>query len=875
MNDPAAMARVLIVDDQPDNLYLLSTLLVGHGYRVDSAPNGQEALRIARQSPPDLIITDLLMPVMDGYTFLRHCKADDRLRPIPIVVYTATYTEPEDERLAARLGAAAFIVKPAEPEELLERIRNLPAAGAIEPSPAGDTPDTADTLLREYNQALVRKLESKTLQLEAANRALQQDIAARKVSEQRIQHLNRVYSILSAINQSISREGTPQTILAEACRIAVEKGQFRMAWVGKLDGTGQRVEPAASAGDVDGYLDAVQISLDITSNRAGPTARTLLSGKHTICNDIANDPLFAPWRSEALQRGYRSSASLPLMVNGELFAVFNLYAAEPHFFDDEELQLLDDLAVDMGLALEIHDIEQQRRRAEEELQASEERFREVVENIHEVFWVTDPAKSQILYISPAYQAIWGRSCESLYESPHSWLDAIHADDRERVAEADKSQQVGGDYDEIYRITRPDGSVRWIRDRAFPIRDAEGAVHRVVGTAEDITERRQLEEQFRQAQKMEAIGTLASGIAHDFNNIISAILGNAELALADIDPGHPASESLKEIETAGLRARSLVERILTFSRQHPQEQSVVALPPLIEETVRLLRATLPAGLELTTSLSPSAPNVLADATQIQQVLLNLGTNAWHALDGMAGRIEITLDAVDLDGQAAGEFDAIRPGRYACLKVSDSGRGMDASTLARAFEPFFTTKEPGKGTGLGLSVVHGIVHRHGGTVTLTSDPGNGTTCRICLPATETAANAPAAAATAMPRGDGQRILYLDDEDPLVFLAERILRRLGYHVTGFTSPAEALQAFRDHPLSFDLIITDLNMPGSSGLVVAREMLQLRPEIPVILTSGYISEELKQQAQQAGIAHLLYKANTVDELADAVARFCETSAS
>ncbi|MFI5365423.1 MAG: PAS domain S-box protein [Candidatus Binatia bacterium] len=384
-------------------------------------------------------------------------------------------------------------------------------------------------------------------------------------------------------------------------------------------------------------------------------------------------------------------------------------------------------------------------------------------------------------------------------------------------------------------------------------------------------RAQLEAQLRLAQKMEALGTLAGGIAHDFNNILGAIIGNAALARQDVGSSHPAVESLNEIRKASHRAKDLVQRILAFSSEQSRPRSVILLRPVVEETVTLLRATLPAGVAIVTAFDADTPTVLADPTQIHQVLMNLCTNAWHALEGHPGRIDIHLDGVTLDAEAADAVATLRPGRFARLSVTDTGKGMNADTVERIFDPFFTTKPVGQGTGLGLSVVHGIMKAHDGAVTVASQPGSGTTFHLYFPAAA-APQPPAApepiAVEPVPAAGVQHVLYLDDEESLVFLVTRTLERLGYRVSGYTQAEAALAAVRADPTQFDLVVTDLNMPGISGLEVARELSRLRPELPVVLASGYITEELRAHALQAGVRQLIYKPNTVEELCDVVQR-------
>ena len=376
--------------------------------------------------------------------------------------------------------------------------------------------------------------------------------------------------------------------------------------------------------------------------------------------------------------------------------------------------------------------------------------------------------------------------------------------------------------------------------------------------------RRYEAQLRQVQKMESVGTLAGGIAHDFNNILAAILGNAALAREAVGDGHPAAAHLAEIHKASVRARSLVQQILTFSRHEPQLLVIQALAPVVEETHKLLRATLPAGVELDLTLADALPFVCADATQIQQVLMNLCTNAWHALREGSGRIGIGLEEVALDAAIAQRLGGLSAGAYAHLWVSDTGSGMDAATRERIFEPFFTTKPVGQGTGLGLSVVHGIVAAHNGAIAVDSEPGLGSTFHLYLPAVDAPRadrNRRAAPAPAAP-GHGEHVLYLDDDEAITAVVEHVLRRAGYRVSCFQDALEALAAVRADPQAFDFVVTDFNMPRCSGLDVAQEVALIRPGMPVVISSGYISDELLAGAREAHVGGLLEKQKTFEDL-------------
>ncbi len=490
---------------------------------------------------------------------------------------------------------------------------------------------------------------------------------------------------------------------------------------------------------------------------------------------------------------------------------------------------------------------------------------------HAIVAITDP-RGRITFVNDKFCAISRYSYGELVGQDHRIVNSAHHS-KEFFRDMWSTISAGRVWQGEIRNKAKDGSHFWVATTIVPFLDELGKPRQYVAIRADITERKRAEDQLRQAQRMESIGTLAGGIAHDFNNILSAILGNAELARMDTDPDHEAYHSIEEIKKAGLRAKSLVQQILTFGRQQPSEQRVIALAPIIDETVSLMRATLPASVRINTVLAPDAPNVLADSGQVHQVLVNLCTNAWHAIEDRSGRIDITLSGVTFDRPSSADVSAVRPGRYACITITDNGKGMDTVTLKRIFEPFFTTKAPGKGTGLGLPVVHGIVQSHGGAINVMSEPGKGTTFTLYFPAVTAPAEPPPSAESAPVSGHGQCILYLDDEEQLVSLTTRMLGRLGYRVVGFTDPNEALTAFREDTARFDLVVTDYSMPEMSGLHVAAEMLKIQPKALVILCSGYLTEELRQRAREVGICHVIYKPNTVEGLSESIHRLMDES--
>jgi len=411
------------------------------------------------------------------------------------------------------------------------------------------------------------------------------------------------------------------------------------------------------------------------------------------------------------------------------------------------------------------------------------------------------------------------------------------------------------------------------------RRAEGETTTVF--ARDLTGRKkaeahrsELEAQLRESHKMQAVGTMAGGIAHDFNNILGAILGNVELAKADCGAGSPAMESLLEIEKAGRRARDLVRQILTFSRNEPPRRTAVPVAEVMHDTERLLRVTMPPTIDLHMHQPRGLPPVLADPTQVEQALLNLCTNAIHAIGEARGTVQVDAALANPDPRQC-ERLGLSAGNYVAISVQDNGPGMDAATQARIFEPFFTTKPVGQGTGLGLSVVHGVMRTHDGAVDVHSNTDHGSRFTLyfpvagaAVPAAEMHAPAPPPTPPHAAQGHGYHVMYVDDDQALVFLVQRLLRRRGYQVSGFNDPHAAADALRAAPHSYHLLVTDYNMPGYSGVDLLNEVRTIRPDLPVALASGHVTAEIEQAALAAGARALIHKPNDVQELCDTVDR-------
>jgi len=510
-----------------------------------------------------------------------------------------------------------------------------------------------------------------------------------------------------------------------------------------------------------------------------------------------------------------------------------------------------------------------RKQAETALRESEEKYRLVAYATSDIIFEFRLEDGVYTYISPNCEEILGYTAEELSSS--SFFIKHHMIRPEDLEEIKKTYVAalkgpGRRLTYEYRIRCRNGDVKYLLESCICIRDADGRVTTMIGSYKDVTEKKRMEAQLRQAQKMQAIGTLAGGIAHDFNNILAAIMGYTELALIDLQEDHPAGKKLGQVLKSGDRAKSLVNQILGFSRQTDQERRPLELGPIVKEALKLLRSSLPSTIEIKRHVTTSPAVVLADPTQIHQLIMNLCTNAAHAMRRDGGVLEISLDRVELDESSANQYMELVPGRYQRLAISDTGHGMDQKTLERIFEPFYTTKQPGEGIGMGLAVIHGIVKSHEGAITVHSEPGGGSTFRVYLPEIQMQAKGePSAAAESIPGGN-ERILFVDDERFLMDIGRQILEGLGYRVTGLTSATEALDLFRKAPDEFDLVITDQTMANMTGIHLAEEMLMVRPEMPIILCTGFSHEANAEQALAHGIKRFLMKPVTAREVAKVV---------
>jgi PAS domain S-box-containing protein len=585
---------------------------------------------------------------------------------------------------------------------------------------------------------------------------LEREIARRRRSEARLVHLNRLYAVLSQTNVTIVHVRNRDDLFPEVCRVAVEHGQFAMAWIGLLEPGSGLIKPAAWWGREDGYLENLRISIADEPADHGPTGSALREGTHFVCDDITGDVRMLAWRDEARRRGYRSCAAFPIKIQERPVGIFSLYANETGFFDDETVRLLDEVASDLSFALHTIEQEEQRRIAEQALRESEERFRQMAETINEVFWMTDDKRSEVTYVSPAYERIWGRSRDSVYKDARSYLEAAHPEDRERVMAAFQGLIRDGEYDEEFRIVHADGSVRWLWDRAFPIRDASGRIYRLAGITQDTTERKHAENEVlrlneelesriveRTAQLADVNGQLATRneelarvsrmkteflarMSHELRTPLNSIVGFSDL-LAEASEG-PLSETygdyIRHVQEGAHHLLALVNDILDLSRieagrtdlRQEEFSAADAISEVLSATRPLAEAKkIDVGSEVASALA-----VYADRTRFKQILYNLLSNAvkFTPVEGAVG-----VSAYPDDGE-------IR------FSVRDTGIGIPREEHAAIFEEFHqvgpATSGVKEGAGLGLAITKRLVELHNGRIWVESAPGEGSQFFFTMPA-----------------------------------------------------------------------------------------------------------------------------------------------
>lgn len=546
---------------------------------------------------------------------------------------------------------------------------------------------------------------------------------------------------------------------------------------------------------------------------------------------------------------YQSLMIAPLRFGRRHLGSLYLCDRHPGFFRIDQVNFIERISESIASALAQRCADQERNR-----------LTSVVEQAAETIIITDP-RGNIQYVNPAFEKVTGYMKEEvLNQNARMLKSGNHNPDfyRQMWARLIKGETWTGRL--INR--KKDGTLFEEEGTISPVRDESGKTINYVAVKRDVTQEVALENQLRQAQKMEALGTLAGGIAHDFNNILTAILGYSELSLSDQDLAPKLRGNIEQVIKAGKRARDLVQQILAFSRQSEQARKPVQLAAVIREVLTLLRASLPATIQIHYKGDPQNGLVMADPTQIHQLLMNLCSNAAHAMKDRGGSLHVDLATYRVGNQVSPVSQNLNPGSYLRLTVRDTGHGIPAGNLDRIFDPYFTTKEKGTGTGLGLAVVHGIVNSHDGAIAVESEVDKGTSFHVFLPSIEGASDGEKRTEDT-PLGGSESILLVDDEDTLVELGILMLEGMGYRVTGQTSSMDALELFQQRPDSFDLVITDLTMPNMTGIELAQNLLQIRPQVPIILCTGYSENLMPERTRAMGFRELMTKPFLVRDLA------------
>ena len=662
------MKKVLIVDDVAENRYILEKLLGGHEMDVMSAQNGQTALDKAYADPPDLIISDILMPVMDGYTLCKIWKSDDRLKQIPFIFYTATYTDPKDEVFAKKIGADLFLIKPQEPLVLVETVKEVlqkeRAVLAEEYQPLGSEME----FFRQYNEILFHKLEKKVSDLEQVNQRLNQEIEEHRQAEEKLFKLSR------------SIEESPVAFVLTDVNGNFEYMNREFLWI-------------------SGYSLQDMVRLNVKS--------------------------------------LQSTGMQP---------------------DD-------------------------------------------------------------------FQKAW---------------ESVRADNVWRGE---------------MQIRKQNGEWFWAYLTMLPLKNSEGLVNSMMMIMEDTSEKRRLEAQLIQSQKLEGIGQLAGGVAHDFNNILTAIIGYAQLVYLNMQQHDTNRGHIKHILDYSEKAATITKSLLAFSRKQTTNLSCFNINDLISDFQKLLLRLMPENIEIQTQFTSQKLSVLVDQVQLEQVIMNLATNARDAMpDG--GLIIIATNMTEIDHEFIKSNGYGRTGSYAQITMADMGRGMNRQTLDKIFEPFFTTKEPGKGTGLGMTIVYNIVSRHNGFITVESEPGKGTRVRILLPIVEAAEDVNGSKTEEyIEQGGARTILVAEDDSGIRDLITTILTERGYEVIGAADGVEAVKQFSENREKVSLVMLDGIMPKKNGREAYREIRAMKPDVKVIFMSGYLENMLDFDHLMEREIHFLQK--------------------
>jgi PAS domain S-box-containing protein len=660
------------------------------------------------------------------------------------------------------------------------------------------------------------------------------DTTPLKEHEREIARLSRLYAALSGVNQAIVRIPTRDELFQKVCQVLVELGGFRMAWIGWHDPQTHRLMPVAVFGNELAEVQRVEVYADDRAVGRGPTGMAFLSRQPYICNDLLNDPSTLPWKADLDRSGFRSSAALPIRINNEVCGTISVYSAEPYYFQDREIALLDEAARDISFALDNFARESSRQQAEAALRASEARYRALFDYAPDGIVIAD-SQSYYLDANASICRMLGYSREEMIGLHAS--DIVIPSEIQHIEEALEVINATTDYQREWKFRRKDGSVFAADVIATPMPDGN-----LMGMIRDVTEQRSLQAQLVQAQKLDSLGQLAGGIAHDFNNMLMVIFTRCEILLRQLVL-EKHRQFVSDIHAAASKNQALTQQLLAAARKQVLEPQVINANDTIRSAVRLLAPTLGEQIKIRTEIDDSLWNVYADAGKLHQVLLNLAINARDAMP-RGGTLTVESRNIRVDAAYARQHINLREGDYVSLVVTDTGTGISKEIRERIYDPFFTTKEAGRGTGLGLAVVRGIVEQTGGRMWMYSEEGRGTAFKLLLPRHLGAVERDVVPEEAVPERGHETILLVEDEELLRCVVRETLEEQGYRVLEAFTPANALTISDSFKDEIHLLLTDVIMPGMTGKELSEIIAAARPGLSIIFMSGYTSNAVMNHA-------------------------------
>ena len=813
------MALILIVDDDAQSRQLYVSLLTPFGHEVIGAGDGEEGLEQARLRKPDLIISDILMPTMNGYEFVSALRTFPALASIPVIFHSASFLDRETRSLGAACGVSRFIMKPCEPEQALAMVHQALGLDVGTPTRPAQIPGKEDAI-----PVLIDAYFEKGKELDAVS--------------------FRLASLLD-LGLQLAHPCDVPALLRKAGNAARKIVGANYAAVGILKEGAADLESFTLIG-----MDSATVEKIGKPTFSGPLFRSMMverkpqkvfrpHGEPGVLGLPANHPLV------------QSFLGVPLQVGDHLYGwIYVAQKLSTIEFSDEDERVLKALAAQTGLAYEnsLHLLAIQEHAAKleaevEERKRAENRFRMLIETAPMAIVIADE-KGRIADVNAQALDMFGYQREELSgQSVETLLPerfrASHVGHRASYAQDPHVRPMGAGL-ELFAL-RKDGTEFPVDISLGPLETREE--RSISSIIVDITGRKKMEKQLRLSQRMEAIGELAGGVAHDFNNLLAVILGCADGIVDALPPNHPASKKAEMVRQAGSTAADLTRQLLAFSRQQMLQPRLLNLKEVVDRTEVLLRRLIGENIEITISLEPSVGSVKADPGQIEQVLLNLAINARDAMPH-GGRLTIDARNVELDDSYKDDHLPVIPGRYVMLAIEDTGCGIDRETQARIFDPFFTTKELGKGTGLGLATVYGIVKQSGGYIWVYSEVNKGTIFRVYLPRVDQSAQPveQKEPEQVIPWGC-ETILLAEDAESLREMAREYLESIGYTILEAANGLEALQKAKEFDGTIHLLLTDVVMPEMSGPELASQMVSLRPGIKVIFTSGYTDDAIARQ--------------------------------